>query len=315
MTTARSDWPDLSTAALLATIEPLQLWTQVVGKVRMALTPWENHSWHVPLYVSARGLTTGPIPGPQGAFEMEFDLLSDRLVIADTAGRRVEVVLKSQSVAHFYHQTLAGLAALDIHLVVNPMPCEIQDAVAFPADQVIRAYDPEVARAYWRALVKVQQVFQAFRTRFIGKCSPTHLFWGAFDLAVTRFSGRTAPAHRGQVPNMPDAVAREAYSHELSSAGFWPGTEATGGPSFYSYAYPEPKGFSTAQVRPSTAVFDHSFGEFLLPYADVRASADPDRTLLEFLESTYVAAATLAHWERDALERSDGPLGRPPEGS
>ena len=308
-------WPDLAAVPLQPTLETLQLWAQVVGKVRMMLTPWENHSWHVTLYVTARGLGTGLVPGGGIAFSMEFDLLGDMLVIRTVAGGEARVPLASGSLASFYHATMASLRRLGIAVKIDPVPCEIADAVAFDADQEHRRYDGDAARLYWRALVEVHRVLQLFRTRFTGKCSPIHLFWGAFDLAVTRFSGRSAPRHPGGAPHMPNSVAREAYCRQVSSAGFWPGDASTGGPCFYSYAYPAPDGFPQAPLSPPAARFDTALGEFLLPYADVASAPDPDETLLAFLQSTYEAAADLGTWDRAALERPQGALGHPPAGS
>jgi hypothetical protein len=241
---------------------------------------------------------------------MEFDLLSDLLRIDTAQGEARRVKLEVQSVAAFYEATMAALTELGVAVEINPMPCEIPDAVAFPEDHAPRAYDPGAARAYWRAMLQVQRVFLLFRSRFVGKCSPIHLFWGSFDLAVSRFSGRDAPPHPGGMPHVPDAVAREAYCREVSSAGFWPGIDH---PAFYSYAYPVPDGFNLAKVAPEAATFDTQLGEFLLPYAAVRSSADPDAALLAFLQSTYEAAANLAHWERSRLDRAQGQFGRVPE--
>ncbi|WP_420138156.1 DUF5996 family protein [Sphingomonas sp.] len=308
-------WPDLSSIDLAPTIEVLHLWTQVVGKIRLKMTPWENHGWHVPLYLSARGLTTGLIPAAGHSFTIEFDFIASRLELRATDGAQAEVALQAQSVRDFYEGTMAALADIGINVRIDRMPSEIPDAVPFHEDTKPRAYDPDVAATYWRALVEIGRVFQIFGTRFVGKCSPIHFFWGAFDLAVTRFSGRNAPPHPGGAPNMPDAVAREAYCKEVSSAGFWPGLEIAAGPSFYSYAYPAPEGFAQAPLAPSAATFDPALGEFLLPYSAVIASADPDEALLQFLESTYAAAADLGDWDRGHLERSSGPVGHPPLGS
>ena len=308
-------WPSLSGLELQPTTQALHLWSQVVGKVRLMMTPWTNHSWHVPLYVSARGLSTGLIPAGARAFEIEFDLIGDGLIVRDTDGREGRVPLVAQSVAEFHAATMRVLASLDIQVEINTTPCEIPDAVPFPADHRVRAYDGDTARAYWRALVQAQRVFQRFRSRFLGKCSPIHLFWGSFDLAVTRFSGRKAPRHPGGAPHMPDAVSREAYSQEVSSAGFWPGGGTVAGPSFYSYAYPAPPGFADAPIEPAAGRFDPALGEFLLPYDAVATAADPDALLLSFLQTTYEAAADLAAWDRANLEGPPGPLGHPPAGA
>ena len=303
-------WPDLAALDLRPTTDVLHLWSQVVGKVRLMLTPWINHSWQATFYLSGRGFTTGPIDAGGGAFEIEFDLLSDLLRIDTAAGETRRVKLEALSVAAFYNATMAALGDLGLAVDVHPMPCEIPDAIAFDEDHALRAYDPEAARAYWRAMLQAQRVFLLFRSCFIGKCSPIHLFWGSFDLAVTRFSGRDAPPHPGGMPHVPNAVAREAYCREVSSAGFWPGVDR---PTFYSYAYPLPAGFNLAKVEPEAAGFDVQLGEFLLPYDAVRSSADPDAALLDFLQSTYEAAANLARWERSRLERAQGRPGQVPE--
>ena len=307
--TSNNPWPDLAALDLRPTTDALQLWSQVVGKVRLMLTPWINHSWQATFYLSGRGFTTGPIYRDGRAFEMEFDLLSDLLRIDTADGEARRVKLEVQSVAAFYRATMAALAELGLTVDIHRMPCEIPDAVAFNEDHAPRAYNPDAARAYWRAMLQVQRVFLLFRSRFVGKCSPIHLFWGSFDLAVTRFSGRDAPPHPGGMPHVPDAVAREAYCREVSSAGFWPGIDH---PTFYSYAYPVPDGFGLAKIEPEAAKFDTQLGEFLLPYDAVRSSADPDTALLAFLQSAYEAAANLAHWERSHLERAQGKLGRLP---
>jgi hypothetical protein len=307
-------WPDLSQLDLQPTAETFHIWSQVVGKIRLSRTPWTNHSWHVPLYVSANGLTSGLIPAGPRAFEIEFDLIGDALIIRDTDGLQKQLALTRQSVATFYANTIQALKDLGIDVHIDPMPCELPDAVSFHNDHVVRTYEAGTARAFWRALVQTHRVFQIFRTRFVGKCSPIHMFWGSFDLAVTRFSGRKAPPHPGGMPHMPDAVARDAYSQEVSSAGFWPGSGSVKTPSYYSYAYPAPKGFAQARAQPDAAGYDAGLGEFLLPYEAVRTSVDPDGTLLAFLQSTYEAAANLAHWDRQFLEGPTGPIGHPPAG-
>ena len=316
MTTADArGWPDLSGLDLQPTTDALHLWSQVVGKIRLMLTPWVNHSWHVPLYISAAGLTTGLIPAGERAFEIEFNLLADLLTIRASDGQMRQVALKPQSVASFYAETMRALDALGLHVELDPMPCELAKALPFHEDAAVRAYDGDVARSYWRALVQAQRVFQLFRTRFTGKCSPIHLFWGSFDLAVTRFSGRAAPPHPGGAPYLSDAVAREAYSQEVSSAGFWPGGGKVKGATFYSYAYPAPSGFGDAAIKPAAAYFDAEMGEFFLSYDAVRGSHDPDADLISFLQSTYEAAANLAHWDRERLEGPTGELGHPPADS
>src|SRR3569832_186728 len=297
--TPNNPWPDLAALDLRPTTDALHLWSQVVGKVRLMLTPWINHSWQATFYLSGRGFTTGSIYKDRRAFEIEFDLLSDLLRIDTEAGETRCVKLEAQSVAAFCEATMAALTERGLAVDIHQMPCEIPDAVAFNEDHAQRAYDPVAARAYWRAMLQVQRVFLLFRSRFIGKCSPIHLFWGSFALAVTRFSGRDAPPHPGGMPHVPNAVAREAYSREVSSAGFWPGIDR---PAFYSYAYPAPVCFNVAKVEPEATTFDTRLGEFLLPYEAVRSSADPDTALLAFLQSTYEAAADLAHWERSSME-------------
>ena len=303
---AQERWPELSFAALQPTAETLQLWTQIVGKVRLACTPWLNHSWHVTLHVSARGLTTGFIAYDKVGFEMEFDFVAGALVIRASDGGEARIFLQAGAVADFHAAVLAALADLGLTIKIDGAPNEIADPTPFARDTRVRPYDPDAARAFWRALVQIDRVFNRFRTRFLGKCSPVHFFWGSFDLAVTRFSGRRAPPHPGGVPNLPDRVAREAYSHEVSSAGFWPGGGAVSEPCFYAYAYPAPEGFSSAPVAPAGARFDAALGEFLLPYERVRTAPDPDAALTAFLQSTYEAAADLAHWDRAALECGEG---------
>jgi len=305
------DWPKLDFQALQPTAETLRLMTQIVGKVRLARTPWVNHSWHVTLYVSARGLTTSLIPNGGSGLELEFDFIAGALAVRTTGGEERRIALGPGSIADFYARVLGALESVGAPTAIDPIPNELPEAIAFPRDTAPRPYDPAVANAFWRALVQVDRVFHRFRTRFIGKVSPVHFFWGSFDLAVTRFSGRPAPLHPGGVPHLPDAVAREAYSHEVSSAGFWPGGGGVDEPSFYAYAYPAPDGFASAKVAPAAARFDAALGEFLLPYEAVRAAPDPDAALLAFLQSTYEAAADLARWDRSALECDEGQIGAP----
>ena len=300
--TQQDSWPDLPFASWRDTCATLQLMTQVVGKVRLARSPWLNHSWHVALYVSARGLSTSPIPDGPRYFEIEFDLLDGVLRILTSDGAARQIGLAGQSVASFYTSTMAALAELGIQITIDEMPNEVPDPIRFSQDDRHASYDPDAARRFFRILVNVDRVFKRFRTGFLGKASPVHFFWGSFDLAVTRFSGRRAPRHPGGVPHLADAVACEAYSHEVSSAGFWPGGGAIDYPAFYSYAYPEPAGFRATKVRPDAAFFSEALGEFILPYDAVRTAADPDAMLLEFLQSTYEAAAVAATWDRDALE-------------
>jgi uncharacterized protein DUF5996 len=304
-------WPDLPYAAWKDTSATLQLWTQIVGKIRLALTPWLNHSWHVTLYPTARGLGTGPIPQGGRTLEIEFDFVEHALWLRTSDGQVRRVALRPMAVADFYAELLQALTALGINVRIDPIPNEIADPVPFAADRVHATYDADFANRFWRVLLRAHEVLSLFRTAFLGKTSPVHFFWGSFDLAVTRFSGRRAPLHPGGVPHLPDAVTREAYSHEVSSAGFWPG----GGPieyaAFYSYAYPEPDGFSSAPVRPAQAFYSRELGEFILPYDAVRTASDPRRTLMDFLQSTYTAAAELGHWDRAALECALGEPRRP----
>ncbi len=312
MPSSADAWPALPFEALGPTAETLQLWTQIVGKVRLARTPWVNHSWHVTLYVSARGLTTSLIPNGPAGLELEFDFVSHALAIRTTDGGERRIALRSGGdVAGFYAGVLNTLAALGAPTEIVGFPNEMPTATPFADDHAPRVYDPQAANAFWRAMVQAHRVFQRFRSRFLGKVSPIHFFWGAADLAVTRFSGRRAPLHPGGFPHLPDAVTREAYSHEVSSAGFWPGDASLGGPAFYSYAYPTPAGFAAAKVEPAAARFDQALGEFLLPYEAVRTAPDPDAALLAFLQTTYAAAADLAHWDRAALECEEGEPGRP----
>lgn len=304
-------WPDLSSPSLGATAETLQLWTQIVGKVRLARSPWLNHSWHATFHVSARGLATSLIPAGPVGFDLEFDLVAGELVIRVSDGGERRIGLTAGSAAEFHAGVLNGLASLGVATTIAATPNEMAEATPFAQDTRRRDYDAGVARDYWRALVQVDRVLNRFRSRFLGKCSPVHLFWGGFDIAVTRFSGRRAPLHPGGIPYLPDEVTREAYSHEVSSAGFWPGGPGGEGACFYAYAYPTPEGFASASVAPAQARFDPGLGEFLLPYDAVRTSTDPDAALLSFLQSTYEAAADLAQWDRAALECGEGPPGRP----
>jgi len=301
-------WPALPYADWQDTCTTLHLWTQVVGKVRVALAPWLNHSWHVALYVTARGLTTSAMPAGDRALQIDFDFIDQALVLQTSDGGRQSMALQPQSVAEFHAGVLGALDALGVAVTIHGAPNEVADPVPFAGDTAARAYDGAAARRFWQALVQIDRVFNRFRTGFIGKCSPVHFFWGSFDLAVTRFSGRTAPAHPGGFPAMPDAITREAYSHEVSSAGFWPGGGPLDHAAFYAYAYPTPDGFADAPLAPDGAWFDAELGEFLLPYDTVRQAADPDAALLAFLQSTYEAAAVAGDWDRPALEV---PLGRP----
>jgi hypothetical protein len=296
-----SRWPEMTLTSWEDTRDALHLWTQVVGKVRLDREPMLNHWWQVTLYVSARGLTTSLMPTGDGrGLEIEFDFIDQLLRVQATDGRERTIPLVPQSVADFYAATMAALAALDVTVTVFPRPNEIADAIPFPEDVRPRPYDADAAQRFWRALVQADRVMRTFRSHFLGKSSPVHFFWGAPDLAVTRFSGRKAPLHPGGVPNCPDRVQQLAYSHELHSCGFWPGGSEEG--SFYAYAYPQPDGFAEWPVAPDAAHNDAAAGEFVLPYAAVRTSADPDATLLSFFQSSYDAAADLGSWDRAALE-------------
>jgi len=302
-------WPDLPYEGWRDTAATLQLWTQIVGKVRLALAPWVNHGWQVPLYVTARGLSTSPMPAGGDILEIEFDFIAHRLAARTSAGGEAGFALEPRTVAEFYRETMVLLNGLGVKVAINQMPNEVTDPIRFSQDTVHRSYDGAAARCFWRMLVQADRVFHLFRTGFLGKVSPVHFFWGSFDLAVTRFSGRKAPPHPGGIPGLPDAVTREAYSHEVSSAGFWPGSAAFPRAAFYSYAYPEPPGFRDRAV-PSGAAFNPAFGEFILPYDTVRAAADPDALLLDFLSTTYAAAAESGGWDRAALECELGVPGR-----
>ena len=298
-------WPALPYEEWKDTCATLHLWTQVVGKVRLAFTPWLNHSWHATLYVTSRGLTTSPIPFGRGSFNIEFDLVGHGLVIRASDGAEERLALRPQSVAAFYAAFMAALKRLGIEATIKERPCEIAGAIPFSQDSVHASYDPQFANRFQQVLVQVDRVFKQFRTGFIGKASPVHFFWGSFDLAVTRFSGRRAPLFQGTAPGVAREIMQDAYSHEVSSAGFWPGGNGVDA-CFYSYAYPAPEGFAKAPVRPAAATFSETLGEFLLPYEAVRTASDPDAALFAFLQSTYDAAANLAHWDRDALERPVG---------
>ena len=301
-------WPALNWPGWRETAIALQLRTQIIGKIRLALTPWLNHSWHVPLYVSARGLTTSAIPLGDRILEIEFDLLHDRVIFVTSDGRSRGIGLEAGSIAQFHKTVLARLADLDVHALFDPKPSEMADVSPFAEDHATRPYDADAVRAFWRALIQVARVFGEFRTGFLGKASPVHFFWGSFDLAATRFSGRVAPKHPGGFPGLPDAVTCEAYSHEEASVGFWPGSDAYPHAAFYAYAYPSPDGYADAAVWPGEAAWNADLGEFLLPYDAVRSADDPDAALLAFCQSTYDAAANRANWDRVALEC---PLGQP----
>ncbi len=304
------DWPELPFEAWSDTCATLHMWLQMAGKIRLVQSPWVNHSWHVPLYLTARGLTTSPIPHGARHFQIDFDFIDHVASIAKDDGRARSLKLEPKTVADFHAELFEKLGELDLDLEIHTTPSELQDAIPFEQDREHASYDADYAQRFWRVLGQTDRVFKEFRARFIGKCSPVHFFWGSFDIAVTRFSGRGAPAHPGGVPNFPDWVAREAYSHEVSSAGFWPGGGGFDDAAFYSYAYPAPDGFASAKVEPSGAFFSEALGEFVLPYDEVRRASSPDDALLAFLQSTYEAAADPGAWDRAALERTE-PLPTP----
>jgi hypothetical protein len=280
------------------------MWMQIIGKIRLTLSPWINHSWHVTLYLTARGLTTSPIPYGLHSFELRLDFIDHRLRILKSDGAERTIKLQPQSVAAFYKAVMSALDELELSVTITPEPNEIADGIPFHLDETHRSYDRDHANRFWRVLLQANRVLTIFRARFCGKCSPVHFFWGSFDLAVTRFSGRKAPPHPGGVPHLPDAVAREAYAQEVSSIGFWPGNAAMPTPVFYSYAYPEPAGFAEAPIGPAGATYSTQLHEWTLPYELVRTAESPDDALLEFAQSTYDAASTLANWDREALDEA-----------
>ena len=295
-------WPSLDYSAWRETCATLQLWTQIAGKIRLALGPWINHSWGVTLYVTARGLTTSLIPYGTRAFEIEFDFIRHQMRITTAEGDERAIKLQPQSVASFYREVMSKLRELAIEVQIGMRPNETLEAIPFDRDEKHAAYDPEYADRFWRVLLQADRVFKEFRSGFCGKCSPVHFFWGSFDLAVTRFSGRRAPPHPGGIPHLPDAITREAYSQEVSSLGFWPGNDQIPTALFYSYAYPSPDGFADAKIKPAAASFHPQLREFVLPYEDARRGQSPDDMILEFAQSTYDAASTLAKWDRAAFE-------------
>lgn len=310
MTNARDRaWPPLPYNEWADTCITLHCWLQVVGKVRLALTPWINHQWHVTLYLTSRGLTTSPVPHGRRTFQIDFDFIDHRLRIHGSGGEVGGLELRPRSVADFYGHLTEKLRSLGYPVEIHGTPNELPEPVPFAEDHDHDSYDADAANRFWRALASADRVFKDFRGRFIGKCSPVHLFWGAMDLAVTRFSGERAPEHPGGIPHLPDWVTREAYSHELTSAGFWPGGPSHPHPIFYSYAYPEPEGFREMSVSPEGSTWSEDLQEFILPYEAVRTSAEPEDTLMAFLQSTYERAADLGGWDRDRLEW--GPKGRP----
>ena len=308
-------WPKLPYTEWTDTLATLHRWTQIVGKLRLTLSPWLNQSWHVTSYVTARGMTTSAIPCGSRLFQIEFDFIDHALNIVVSDGQTRTLPLEPQTVADFYHELMASLDSLGISAQIHAAPNEVEEAIPFAEDTIHKAYDEQQANLLWQALLQSARVFGQFRARFTGKCSPVHFFWGALDLAVTRFSGRPAPVHPGGVPNCPNWVMVEAYSEEVSSAGFWPGNAEAPEPIFYSYIYPTPNGFADSAVHPDAAFWLAELGEFALPYEAVRGSDDPDATLTEFLQSTYAAAADIAGWDRAGLERPAGYTPTNPSGS
>jgi hypothetical protein len=298
----KNKWPQLKFSDLKDTITTVQLWTQIVGKIRMVKTPWLNHSWHVTLYVSPTGLTTGSIPYEQGMFRIDFDFINHQLLIICSTGGHAQIKLYPRTVADFYKVLFEKLNLMGIKAVIYPRPNEIEPAIPFEQDETHFEYDSTQINLYWQALIKIDAIFTKFRARFSGKGSPVHFFWGGFDLAVTRFSGRRAPKHPGGAPNMSLAIMQEAYSHEVSSCGFWAGSPDFPYPVFYAYCYPTPEAYSQQPVKPEAAFYSKEMGEFFLKYDDVISAADPEASLLDFLQSTYEAAANTGNWDRSALE-------------
>ncbi|RAJ20856.1 DUF5996 family protein [Pedobacter cryoconitis] len=303
----KTSWPELKYENLKQTIATVQLWTQIVGKIRLVKSPWLNHSWHVTLYVSGKGLTTGSIPYQNGLFQIDFDFLSHQLIITSSANGQQQFNLSPHTVSSFYHELFEKLGLLEIDAEIYAKPNEIEDAIPFQEDTIHCHYDENQITAFWQALIKMEAVFSRFRAKFSGKCSPVHFFWGGFDLAVTRFSGRKAPKHAGGVPNMPLDVMQEAYSHEVSSCGFWAGNDNFPYPIFYAYCYPAPETFKDQPVKPEKAFYSPDLGEFILHYEEVKNAADPEGFLMEFLQSTYEAAAITGNWDRAALEFAQKP--------
>jgi Family of unknown function (DUF5996) len=302
-------WPAIPLAEWEDTRATLHLWSQVIGKIKLRRAPLVNHWWSVALQLTSRGWTTGPVPCDGRTFDLEMDFIDHRLIVSTSDGQRRGVEMRPRSVADFHRAVCAVLAELDLVTPIRTLPSEIEGGIPFELDEADRAYDPEAAHRFWRATLQTHRVLQEFRARFLGKCSPVHFFWGSFDLTVTRFSGRSAPAPTRAMPGYPSWSNAEAYSHECCSAGFWPG-QGLGHPAFYSYAYPEPPGYATARILPESAAYNEAFAQFLLPYDAVRTAADPDAALLAFLQSTYEAAADTGGWERAALERAPGDLER-----
>ena len=298
----QSKWPVLSYSEGRETFETVHMWTQIVGKIKIALLPWINHSWHVTLHPSSKGLTTGPVAYLDYNFEIEFDFINHQLIISTSKNESRKFSFLSLSVRDFYYKIFDELRALNINVKIKPVPVEIANPIPFADDTVHHTYDEKQISAFHNALVKITEVFLKFRSGFMGKCSPIHFFWGSFDLALSFFSGRKAPKHPGGIPGLPDWVAAEAYNREVSSCGFWPGNESYPHPAFYCYLYPEPNGYKTATIKPSEAFYNRDLGEFILPYDVVQKSNEGDLKLIEFLKSTYEEGANLANWDREILE-------------
>ena len=307
-------WPELPWAAWGDTLATLHMWTQIVGKIRLAAAAPESHWWHAPLYVTARGLTTSAMPYRQRLFEIDFDFIRHRLLLAESGGRPAEVELEAKSVAAFYRETMDALRSLDVDLSIRTTPVEVVEAIPFDQDDAHATYDPGHAHAFWTALTQAHRLLTLFAAPFVGKVSPAQFYWGSFDLVTNRFSGRRAPTHPGGAPNCPAWVMEEAYSHELSTAGWWPLNRELG-PAFFGFIYPEPKGFREAVIRPDAAFYDVALGEFILRHDDVRALDEPDAAVLAFLEDTYSSGADLARWPRQAFESPSYPADGPPRGA
>ncbi|MFZ5466472.1 MAG: DUF5996 family protein [Pseudomonadota bacterium] len=305
-------WPSLPLEAWAETCATLHMWLQIIGKIRLTLSPWVNHSWHVTLYVTARGLTTSPIPLGSRLFQIDLDFVGHRLFIQTGDEGIGGFALEPMTVAAFYARLMEEMAGLRLPVTIRTTPCELVDPIPFEQDESHRAYDRDYANRYWRILAQTHRIMSVFRAKFIGKCSPVQLFWGSQDLAVSLFSGRRAPEHPGGMPNLPDWVTRDAYSHEVSSCGFWPGSGAIPYPAFYAYVYPEPPGYAEAPLQPGEAFYSRDFREFILPYDAVRRASSPDSVLLGFFESAYEAAANLGRWDRASLERQVAEGIKPP---
>ena len=311
MSSNHDAWPAIPYDAWRDTCATLHMWTQIVGKIRLVREPWMNHSWQATLYLTARGLTTSPVPFDSCLVQFDFDFIDHALFVRTSEGAERRLALAPKSVSDFHAELFSTLEEMRLPVRIHGTPNEVMEAIPFTQDRVHRAYDADAAQRFWRALLQADRVLKHFRTGFLGKVSPVHFFWGSFDLAVTRFSGRRAPPHPGGVPHLPDEVTREAYSHEVSSAGFWAGGGAIDFPAFYSYAYPEPEGYRAASILPDTAYYHEELREFILPYDVVRLAPDPDATLLTFLQSTYEAAANNGNWDRAELDCDLGIPGVP----